>query len=100
MPFARVVAFDGVTPERIEALRSQIASSDGPPDDVPATEILLLHDPQGEKSLAILFFENDEDYERGDAALDAMPSADTPGHRASIDKYEVAVRMTSGAAAT
>ena len=99
MAFARVVAFEGVTPARIEQLRSEISGSDGPPAEVPATEILILHDPQSEKSLAILFFENEDDYKRGDAALDAMPAGETPGNRVSIDKYEVAIRMASAGSA-
>jgi hypothetical protein len=40
----------------------------------------------------ILFFENEEDYQRGDAALNAMEPGDTPGRRASVDKYQVAFR--------
>ncbi len=100
MALARVVAFDGVSEERIAQLRSEISSSGGPPDGVPATEMLLLHDPEGEKSLAILFFDNDDDYARGDAALDAMPTEDTPGRRVSIDKYEVALRMSAETAAS
>lgn len=94
MAFARVVAFENVTQERIDRLREQIGSSEGPPDGVPASELLLLHDPDGEKSLAILFFQNEGDYARGDAALDAMEPEETPGRRVSIAKYEVAVRMT------
>ena len=100
MALARVVAFEGVTQDRIEQLRSQIASSDGPPADIPSTELLVLHDPEGEKSLAIVFFENESDYARGEAALDAMPDDETPGRRVSIAKYEVAIRMTSEGAAT
>ena len=94
MALARVVAFEGVTTERIEQLRGEITGSGGPPDDVPATELLILHDPAAEKSLAILFFENEDDYAQGDAALDAMPTEGTPGRRLSVDKYEVAIRMT------
>ena len=94
MPFARVVSFDGVTKQRIEDLRREIGQQ-GRPDEIPATEILILHDPDGEKSLAILFFETDDDYRKGDAALNAMPATDTPGGRTSVTKYEVAIRMTS-----
>jgi hypothetical protein len=94
MAFARVVGFDGVTTERIEHLRREIGES-GRPDEIPATEIMILHDPEGEKSLAIVFFDNEEDYRRGDAALDAMPTGDTPGKRSSVTKYTVAIRMTS-----
>jgi hypothetical protein len=99
MALARVVAFEGVTPERIEELRRQIGEADGPPDEIPSSELLVLHDPQGQRSLAIVFFENEEDYARGDAALDAMPTSDTPGGRVSVDKYHVAIRMTPDTAA-
>ena len=63
MAFARVVAFDGVTKERIEALRREIGEG-GRPEEVPATEIMVLHDAEGERSLAILFFETEDDYAR------------------------------------
>ena len=42
----------------------------------------------------ILFFDSEDDYTRGDEALDAMPSADTPGQRASVTKYHVPFRLT------
>jgi hypothetical protein len=64
------------------------------PDNVPAKEIVVLHDPEAEKSVVILFFETDDDYKRGDEALNAMPAGDTPGKRASVAKYQVAFRMT------
>jgi len=64
------------------------------PDDVPAKEIVVLHDPEAQKSLVILFFETEDDYRRGDEALNAMPAGDTPGQRTSVAKYQVAVRMT------
>ncbi|HZT16920.1 MAG TPA: hypothetical protein VFA19_13330 [Gaiellaceae bacterium] len=99
MALARVVAFEGVTSERIEQLRNEITGSDGPPEDIPATELMILHDPDGERSLAIVLFDNEDDYARGDAALDAMPGDDTPGRRLSVDKYEVAIRMTPEGAA-
>jgi hypothetical protein len=92
MALARVVAFDGVTKERIEELRREIGEQ-GRPDEVPATEIMILHNPDAEKSLAILFFENEEDYRKGDAALNAMPAGDTPGSRAAVTRYEVAIHL-------
>ena len=93
MALARVVSFDGVSAQRMEEMKKQITEGERP-DEIPATEILVLHDPEGERSLAILFFANDDDYARGDAALNAMPAADTPGSRTSVTKYDVAVRMT------
>ncbi|HET7137335.1 MAG TPA: hypothetical protein VFI04_03190 [Gaiellaceae bacterium] len=96
---ARVVAFEGVTSERIEQLRAEITGSGGPPEDIPATELMILHDPQAQKSLAIVLFENEDDYARGDATLGAMPTDDTPGGRVSVEKYDVAIRVTSETAA-
>jgi hypothetical protein len=93
MALARVVSFDGVSAQRMEEMKKQISEGERP-DEIPATEILVLHDPEGDRSLAILFFANDDDYARGDAALNAMPAADTPGSRTSVTKYDVAVRMT------
>jgi hypothetical protein len=95
MTLARVVAFEGVTAERVAQLREQITSSDGPPPDVPATEMMILHDPESERSLAIVFFANEDDYAKGAETLGSMPTDDTPGRRVSVDRYEVAVRMTA-----
>ena len=74
---------------------SKEIENDPRPDDIPATEILMLHDEAADTSLVILFFENEDDYARGDAALNAMPPGDTPGSRTSVTKYTVAGRMTA-----
>jgi hypothetical protein len=94
MALARVVSFDGVTQDRLEELRSEMSDGE-PPEGLPAKEIIVLHDPEGEKSLVILFFENEDDYQTGDEVLNAMPAGDTPGQRASVTKYDVAVRMAT-----
>jgi hypothetical protein len=94
MAFARVVSFDGVSSERMAEMQREMQNSDRP-DDVPAKEIVVLHDPEGEKSVVILFFDTEDDYRRGDEALSAMPASDTPGQRTSVAKYEVAFRMTN-----
>ena len=94
MALARVVSFDGVDAERMRGLKQEIESGE-PPEEIPATEIMILHDEDAGQALAIVFFDNEDDYRRGDAALDAMPGGDTPGRRMSVTKYEVAVRMTS-----
>jgi len=56
--------------------------------------MILLHDAESEKSMAIVFFDTEEDYQTGHATLEAMPRPDTPGQRTSVAKYEVASRMT------
>jgi hypothetical protein len=94
MAFARVVTFEGVSKQRMDEMKQQMDERERP-DDVPATEILVLHDPEAEKSIAILFFESEDDYRQGDGALNAMPASDTPGQRTSVTKYEVARRMTA-----
>ena len=94
MAVARVVSFEGVDAQRMEQMKQEMREGDQP-EDIPASEIVVLHDAEAEKSIVILFFENEGDYERGDAALNAMPAGDTPGRRTSVDKYNVAFRMTS-----
>jgi hypothetical protein len=61
MAFARVVGFEGVTKERIEAMQREIGEGKRP-EGLPATDIMLLHEPDGETALAILFFETEDDY--------------------------------------
>ena len=93
MAFARVVTFDGVSKERADQLRREISEGERP-EGMPATEFMLLHNPETEQSLAIVFFDNEEDYRQGDEVLNAMPAGDTPGRRTSVTKYDVAVRMS------
>jgi hypothetical protein len=92
MALARVVTFDGVDQDRIAEMKREMEGSERP-EGVPASEIIILHDPETDKSVAIVFFENEDDYKVGDAALDAMPTGDTPGSRTSVTKYDVAIRM-------
>jgi len=94
MPVARVVSFEGVSADRMAEMQSQMQDGERP-NDVPAQEIVVLHDPEAEKSVVILFFESEDDYARGDEALDAMPADETPGTRTSVGKYQVSYRMTT-----
>ena len=92
MALARVVTFDGVDKDRIAAMKSEMEGSERP-EGIPASEIIILHDPEADKSVAIVFFESEDDYKRGDETLNAMPAGDTPGRRTSVTKYDVAHRM-------
>jgi hypothetical protein len=92
MALARVVSFDGVGKERVEEMKQQM--NEGRPDDIPATEIVMLYDAGAEKAVVVVFFDNEDDYNRADATLSAMPADETPGQRTSVGKYEVAVRAT------
>lgn len=93
MAIARVVSFDGVSSARIAEMKDELEGS-GRPDEIPASEIVVLHDPGTERSVVVVFFENEDDYAKGDAALSAMPADETPGRRVSVDRFDVAFRMT------
>jgi hypothetical protein len=85
------VSFDGVSQARVEETKERMAEDR--PDDIPATEIVMLYDADAEKSTVILFFDSEEDYQRADQTLGAMPADDTPGKRVSVGRYDVAVRQ-------
>ena len=94
MALARVVTFDGVSKDRMAEMDREMRDGQ-PPEGFPDSELIVLHDPEAEKSLVVIFFENEEDYRRGDEILSAMPAGDTPGQRTSVTKYNVATRMSS-----
>ena len=91
MAIARVVSFEGVDSARMAELSREIEGGEQP-EGMQATEMLLLHDPDADQALAIVFFDNEDDYRTGDEFLSAMPTSDTPGRRTSVTKHEVAVR--------
>ena len=93
MALARVVTFDGVPKARMDEMAQSMEEGERP-ENLPATEIIVLHDADAERAIAIVFFDNEEDYQRGDETLNAMPATDTPGQRTSVTRYEVPVRMT------
>ena len=91
MALARVVSFEGVDSQRMSQLKTEMQGE--PPEGLPAKELLVLHDPDTEQSMAIVFFDNEDDYQKGHEILDAMPTTDTPGRRTSVSKYDVAIRQ-------
>jgi hypothetical protein len=92
MAVARVVTFEGVSKARMDEMNREMQQGD-PPEGFPPAELLVLHDADAEKSLVVVIFDNEDDYRRGDEILDAMPAADTPGRRSSVEKYDVAIQM-------
>jgi hypothetical protein len=94
MALARVVTFEGVSKDRMDKMDSEMQEGQ-PPEGFPSAEVIVLHDPEAETSLAVVIFENEDDYRAGDAILSAMPAGDTPGQRTSVTKYDVATRMKS-----
>lgn len=93
MAIARVVSFDGVSRSRIDEMEREMREGERP-DDVPASEMVMLHDPESDRALVILYFDSADDYETADAALNAMPADEVPGKRTSVTRYDVALRMS------
>ena len=91
MALARVVTFEGVSKDRIAEIQKELSEGERPAE-IPASELIVLHDADTEKSLVLVFFDSEDDYKRGDEALSSMPAGDTPGRRTSVTKMDVAVR--------
>ena len=53
-----------------------------PPEGLPAKEIIVLHDPDAEKSVVIVFFDSEDDYRQGHEVLerDARRRHTRPAH--------------------
>jgi hypothetical protein len=90
---ARVVTFTGVSSNRMEEMKREMDEGQQP-EGLNPSEMLVLHDPDSSEAVAILFFDNEEDYQRGHEVLDAMPAPDTPGQRTSVKRYDVAIRRS------
>jgi hypothetical protein len=93
MALARVVSFDGVSSARIEEMEREM-SDQQPPEGLDAKEMIVLHDPDAERAVVVVFFDDEDAYRRGDEILAAMPAGDTPGQRTNVQKMNVAMRMT------
>jgi len=94
MAVARVVTFEGVSKDRMDEMDREMQDGQ-PPEGFPSSELIVLHDPEAEKSVVVVIFENEDDYRRGDEILDGMPADQTPGQRTSVGRYDVATRMKS-----
>jgi hypothetical protein len=98
--YARVATFEGADPDKVRNAARYIDESDGPPEGVPSTGIVVLgHE---DKAMVIGFFETEEDMRTGDATLNAMdPTRDagptgSMGRRASVEMFEVLSRREAG----
>jgi hypothetical protein len=87
--YARVVTFEA-DDAALDALLSEINSSEGPPEGVPATRITILADRSAGKVVVAVRFASEDDLRKGGAALEAMsPPAAGNIRRVSVDAYEV-----------
>jgi hypothetical protein len=85
--YARVVRFTDVDPDHLAGRLGE--AGEGPPVDIPAKGVQILHDPDQRTAVVIQLFETADDMAAAEAPLDAMDPADTPGTRASVDRCEI-----------
>ena len=86
--YARVVRFTDVDADHLAQRTADIEGS-GPPVDIPAKSVQILHDPDQRTAVVIQLFETADDMAAAEGPLDQMDPSDTPGTRASIDRCEL-----------
>ena len=69
---------------------------EGPPVDIPAKKVQILHDADQRTAVVIQFFETADDMAAAEGPLDEMDPADTPGTRASVDRCEIKAELGPG----
>lgn len=94
--YARVVRFTDVDSDHLAGQLAEAESREGPPVDIPAKRVQILHDADQRTAVVIQLFETGDDMAAAEAALDAMDPADTPGTRASIDRCEIKAELSPG----
>ena len=88
--YARVARWEGLDQEAIRQFAQMIKSSEGPPEGVPSSGILVLSDTDNGRSLVIGLFDTEDDLRMGDAALKSMDRPpEAKGDITSIEFYEV-----------
>ena len=94
--YARVVRFTDVDPDHLAGRLDEVEASQGPPVDIPAKSVQILHDPDQRTAIVIQLFETADDMAAAESALDSMDPADTPGTRATIDRCEIKAEVGAG----
>jgi hypothetical protein len=86
---ARVVRFTDVDPDNLSTRLAEAQDRGGPPVDIPAQKVQILHDEDQRTAVVIQLFETADDMAAAEGPLDSMDSSDTPGTRASVDRCEI-----------
>ena len=92
--YARVVRFTSVDPDHLAGRVAEAEAREGPPVDLPARGVQILHDADQGTAVVIQLFETADDVAAAEGALDAMDPADTPGTRASVDRCEIKAELS------
>ena len=94
--YARVVRFTDVDPDHLAGRLAEAEAREGPPVDIPAMGVQILHDEAQRTAIVIQLFEKADNMAAAEDALDSMDPADTPGARASVDRCEVKAELGQG----
>ena len=94
--YARVVRFTDVDPDHLAGRLAEAEARQGPPVDIPAKGVQILHDQDQRTAIVIQLFETANDMAAAEAPLDSMDTADTPGTRASVDRCEIKAELSPG----
>jgi hypothetical protein len=94
--YARVVRFTEVDPDHLAGRLAEADAREGPPVDIPAKQVQILHDADQRTAVVIQLFQTADDMAAAEGPLDAMDSSETPGTRASIDRCEIKAELSPG----
>ena len=90
--YARMVTWENGSQADIDKMKAQVDSGQGPPPGVPAKGLTLMVDNESGRSVAITFFETEEDLRTGHDALERMsPDDDSQLSRVSVEMFEVPI---------
>jgi hypothetical protein len=91
--YARVVRFTDVDADHLAGRLAEAESRGGPPVDIPAKAVQILHDADQGTAVVIQLFETADDMAAAEDALASMDPSDTPGARASVDRCEIKAEL-------
>jgi hypothetical protein len=92
--YARVVRFTDVDPDHLAGRVAETETREGPPVDIAAKRIQILHDADQRTAVVIQLFETADEMAASEGPLDAMDPGDTPGTRASVDRCEIKAELS------
>jgi hypothetical protein len=83
-----------VDPDNLSRRLTEAESRGGPPVDIPAQQVQILHDADQGTAVVIQLFETADDMAAAESALESMDPGETPGTRASVDRCEIKAELS------
>ncbi len=94
--YARVVRFTDVDPDHLAARVAEAETREGPPVDIPAKQVQILHDADQRTAVVIQLFDDGRRHGGGGGPPRHDGPGDTPGTRASVDRCEIKAELSLG----